>query len=263
MRINIIRLAYSVGNKGAHIGSALSCTDIFAVLYGNVLNYNVLQPMWTQRDRFLLGKGHGALALYAALHEVGFISKTELYQYQENGGAFPGQPVMNSKYGIEVSCGSLGHMLSVGEGIALSAKSLGTDYNTYVLLGDGECNEGTIWESAMSSAHFKLDNLVAIVDVNGMQSDGISHAILDMGNLPEKWGAFGWDVLEVNGHDVIELDSAFHSIEHNGKPTVILAHTIKGKGISFMENDNKWHHNHLSKEQYLLALSELGGDPDA
>ena len=263
MRINIIKLAYLVGNKGAHIGSALSCTDILAVLYGSILNYNVANPMWSQRDRFLLGKGHGALALYAALYEIGLLSKETLFRYQENGFFLPGQPVMNLHHGIEASSGSLGHMLSLGEGIALFAKNTGADYNTYVLLGDGECNEGTIWESAMSSSHLKLDNLVAIVDLNGMQSDGPSHEILNMGSLSEKWDSFGWNVLEVNGHDTDELCTAFHSIRHTSKPNVILANTIKVRRVSFMENNTAWHHNHLSIEQYILALYELGGEASA
>lgn len=257
MRLNIIKLAYQVGNKGAHIASALSCNEIMAVLYGNVMNLNPKNPMWQERDRFLIGKGHGALALYAALYDAGFLSEEKLFTYQENGGDLPGQPSMNLSLGIEVSSGSLGNALSVGEGIALSAKKRGDKYKTYVLLGDGECNEGTIWETAMSASHFRLDNLIAIVDLNGMQSDGQSVEILNMGNMREKWNAFGWNIIEADGHDVRSLYNAFHTIKEESKPTVILAHTIKGRGVSFMENNNAWHHNHLSKEQYELALSEL------
>lgn len=257
MRLNIIRLAYQVGNKGAHIASALSCNEIMAVLYGNVMNLNPKNPMWQERDRFLIGKGHGALALYAALYDAGFFSEEKLFTYQENGGDLPGQPSMNLSLGIEVSSGSLGNALSVGEGIALSAKKRGDKYKTYVLLGDGECNEGTIWETAMSASHFRLDNLIAIVDLNGMQSDGQSVEILNMGNMREKWNAFGWNIIEADGHDVRSLYNAFHTIKQESKPTVILTHTIKGRGVSFMENNNAWHHNHLSKEQYELALSEL------
>jgi len=257
MRLNIIKLAYQVGNKGAHIAPALSCNEIMAVLYGNVMNLNPKNPSWQERDRFLMGKGHGALALYAALYEVGFFSEEKLFTYQKNGGDLPGQPSMNLSLGIEVSSGSLGNALSVGEGIALSAKKRGEKYKTYVLLGDGECNEGTIWETAMSASHFRLDNLIAIVDLNGMQSDGESAKILDMGNVREKWNAFGWNVIETDGHDIGSLYNAFHTIKQESKPTVILAHTIKGHGVSFMENNNAWHHNYLSKEQYELALSEL------
>ncbi|TAJ43698.1 transketolase [Methanofollis fontis] len=257
MRLNIIKLAYQVGNNGAHIAPALSCNEIIAVLYGDVMNLNPKNPVSQERDRFLIGKGHGALALYAALCDTGFFSEELLFTYQKNGGDLPGQPSMNLSLGIEVSSGSLGNALSVGEGIALSAKKNGDKYKTYVLLGDGECNEGTIWETAMSASHFRLDNLIAIVDLNGMQSDGQSAKILNMGNFREKWSSFGWNVIEADGHDIESLYNAFHAIKQERKPTVILAHTIKGHGVSFMENNNSWHHNHLSSEQYELALSEL------
>ncbi len=258
MRINIIKLAYKVGNKGAHIGPALSCNEVLAVLYGSVLNLDSKNPYWNKRDRFFIGKGHGALALYVALHESGFITKEKLYTYQENCGDLPGQPAMNLSLGIEASSGSLGHMLSIGEGVAIFAKINNLDYKVFVLLGDGECNEGTVWESAMSATHFKLDNLIVVVDWNGLQSDGRSADILNMRNPSDKWSAFGWNTFETDGHDIRMLYDTFHSIQPNGKPTVILAHTIKGHGISFMENNNEWHHNHLSKDQYEQALSELG-----
>lgn len=257
MRINTIKLAYGVGNKGAHIASALSCNDILAVLYGNIMKIDSTNPSLDLRDRFFLGKGHGALALYAALHEIGLISEAKLSTYQQDGGDLPGQPVMNMSIGIEASSGSLGQLLSLGEGVALAARVKGLDYKTYVLLGDGECNEGTIWETAMSAAHFKLDNLIAIVDMNGLQSDGLTEHILNMQSQSEKWRAFGWNVIETDGHDIKKLYAAFHSIPINGKPSVIIAKTVKGHGVSFMENNNEWHHNHLSKEQYEQAISEL------
>ena len=256
MRINTIKLAYQVGNKGAHIAPALSCNEIVAVLYGNIMNVDPKKPEWNLRDRFLLGKGHGALAMYTVLYEAGFISESKLFSYQENGGDLPGQPAMNLSLGIEASSGSLGHMLSLGEGIALAAKMKNATFKTYVLLGDGECNEGTVWETAMSASHFALANLIAIVDWNGMQSDGPSANILNMQSLSDKWASFGWNVIETDGHDIEKLYDAFHSIPLNHKPTVILAHTIKGHGVSFMENNNEWHHNHLSKEQYEQAISE-------
>ena len=260
MQINIIKLAYMVGNKGAHIAPALSCNEIMAVLYGCVMHLNPSNPKYDDRDRFLLGKGHGALALYAALHEAGLISKEKLFTYQENGGDLPGQPAINLDLGIESSSGSLGHMLSLGIGISLAARRKASKYKTYVLLGDGECNEGCIWEAAMSAAHFKLDNFIAIVDLNGMQSDGQSSDILDMQNMADKWSAFGWNVIETDGHNILALCNAFDSIQSNNRPTVIIAHTIKGHGISFMEDNNEWHHNHLSLDQYNKALSELGVD---
>lgn len=260
MRKHTMKLAYKAGGNGAHVGPALSIIDIMATLYGNVLNLDSTKSNWSERDRFILSKGHGALAYYVALHEAGFFSEEELYTFEEDEGFLPGQPVMNMEKGIEYSSGSLGVGLSFGIGIALSAKLKNQDFNTYVLMGDGECNEGTVWESAMSAAHFKLDNLVAIVDYNKMQSDGESVEILDMGNFSKKWESFGWHVIEVNGHDISELLEAFDNNEHESKPKVIIAHTIKGKGISYMEGNPDWHHGQVTTDLYKQAIEELGGE---
>jgi len=257
MRKNILEMAYHAGNKGAHVGPALSMVEIMAVLYGNVLNIDKRDPMWTGRDRFYLSKGHGALAYYAALYEVGYFSKADLDSYDENGGLFPAQPSMNLGKGIEFSSGSLGLGLSPAIGSALASHALPNKFKVYALLGNGECNEGTIWEAAMSASAFHLDNLVAIVDNNEIQSDGFSKDVMDMGDISSKWKAFGWIVRTVDGHDVEALRQAMTE-SWERKPLLILANTVKGKGVSFMERNKEWHHNVLTNELYGIAIQEQG-----
>lgn len=259
MRKHAIKLAYQVGENGAHVGPALSMVEIMTVLYRNVINFQPRNPKWDSRDRFILSKGHGALAYYIALFEADIITKEELYTYENNDGFLPGQPVMNVEKGIEYSSGSLGIGLSFAIGIALAAKIKSQSYNTYVLMGDGECNEGSVWESAMSAAHFRLNNLIAIIDYNKMQSDGKSTDILDMGDLKSKWSSFGWNVKEVDGHKIESLIEVFKIDNKETRPTVIIANTVKGKGISFMENNPEWHHAQVTTELYLKAISELEG----
>lgn len=259
MRKNIIELAYRVGQNGAHLGPGLSIVEITAVLFCGVMKIEPTNPKWDERDRFILSKGHGSLGYYTAMAEAGIISFEDLNTFEENGGAFPGQPSKNIDKGIEFSSGSLGLGLSLGTGVALSGKRKGKKFRTFVLMGDGECNEGTVWEAAMSASHFKLGNLVAIVDRNGIQSDGPSNTILDMGDIAEKWRAFGWDVVEVDGHDIEALLDGFLKPRSDvGKPMVVIAKTVKGKGVSFMEGNNDWHHNRLTAEQREAALREIG-----
>lgn len=258
MREKALTLALSAGNKGAHIGPTLSIIEIMATLYGGVLNLDPKNPTWSDRDRFLLSKGHGALGLYVALAEAGFITSEELDTFEENDGFLPGQPTMNVEKGIEISSGSLGLGLSIGIGMALIGKQLKKKYRVYVLMGDGECNEGSVWEAAMAASHFKLNNLIAIIDYNKMQSDGKSKMIMDMDDLGLKWKSFGWEVTEVDGHNIFDLYKAFSSDTFSlNKPYLVLANTTKGKGVSFMENNKDWHHNRLTAQQYGLAMSEL------
>jgi transketolase len=234
--------------------------EIFTVLYGSVLKYDPRNPEWEERDRFILSKGHGVLPFFIALHNSGFISQEELFTYKKNESHLISHPVMNLRLGMESSNGSLGHGLSMGIGISLALKKKG-NYNSrvFVVLGDGECNEGSVWEAVMSAAHFKLNNLVAIVDYNKLQSDGISIDVMNIGALEKKWESFGWDVISLDGHDINALIDAFKvkESETNTKPIVIIAHTIKGKGVSFMENNNTWHHNRLTQTTYEQAISEL------
>lgn len=255
MRINALTMAYMCGGN-AHIGGALSFIDVMAVLYGDVLNYDKSNPLWEERDRFILSKGHGVLGLYPALAEAGIIDIELLKSFQQNGTDLVAHPVMNMSLGIESSNGSLGQGLSMGVGISIAAKKQQKNYRTFVLLGNGECNEGSVWEAAMMGAHYKLDNLVAIIDNNSMQSDGRSEDVIDMGSIKNKWEAFGWNANEVDGHDIDAMQAVFSSADINNKPSVIILNTVKGKGVSFMENNNEWHHNRLTKELYEIALSE-------
>jgi transketolase len=258
MRRTALALTLGAGPNGAHIGPSLSIIDICAVLYGSVLRLDPANPRWSDRDRFLLSKGHGALGFYTALGEAGFFTLEELNTFEKHESLLPGQPAMCVDKGIEISSGSLGLGLSIGIGVALAGRNARRSYRTYVLMGDGECNEGTVWEAAMAAAHFKLSSLVAIVDANGMQSDGACSAILDMGCHESKWQSFGWETRCVNGHDVGALLDAFTASRHNpDRPLAVIASTVKGKGISFMENNNDWHHNRLTQAQHDAALLEL------
>ncbi len=254
MRRNIIRLALNGGNNGAHIGPALSLVEILAALHLAVMRRKngASGPF---QDKFILSKGHGALGYYVALYEAGLISLDALNSYESNGGLFPGQPLKNSEAGILFSSGTLGLGLAYGAGLALGARHAQEDSRVYVVLGDGELNEGSVWESVMFAAHQKLANLVAIVDRNGMQSDGRTCDIV-MTDVEAMWRGFGWDVHPCDGHEFAGLLRAFcHRSDE--RPLVVVANTVKGKGVSFMENNNEWHHNRLTPEQHARALAEL------
>lgn len=245
-------------NLSAHLGGGLSIVDITATLYGTILRFDRYNPLWEDRDRFILSKGHGVLGFYSALLAAGLISEEKFKTFQHNGSDLIAHPVMNHALGIESSNGSLGHGLSMAIGLALAAKRKRQDHKIYVLLGDGECNEGSVWESIMSAAQFKLDNLIAIIDYNRLQSDGDARQIMDLGDLCGKLQGFGWDACDVDGHDIRALLSALTQTPLVGKPRVLVAHTIKGKGIPFMENNNDWHHNRLTQANYERAIAQLG-----
>jgi transketolase len=261
MRGHALAMALKAGPNGAHLGPGLSIIEITATLYGAVMKFDPGNPHWEDRDRFILSKGHGTLGTYTALFEAGLISAEDLDAFEANGGDFPGQPAINMDKGIEFCSGSLGHGLSLGVGVALSGKRRGKDYRTYVLMGDGECNEGTVWEAAMAASHFALGHLIAVIDRNNLQSDGPTSAILDMKDLASKWRSFGWEVVEIDGHDLAALYDAFAVKNAPDKPRAVIAHTVKGKGVSFMENNNEWHHSRLSQEQYQAAMAELDEVP--
>ena len=256
MRRRILDVSYSC-NQSVHLGSGLSIVEIMATLYGAILNYDKNNPAWEDRDRFILSKGHGVLGYYSALLVSGIISEAIFASFQTNGSDLIAHPVMNIDLGIESSNGSLGQGLSMGVGLALAAKRKNIKHKIYVLLGDGECGEGSVWEAIMSASHYKLDNLIAIVDNNLYQSDGKRENIMDCGDFAEKWKRFGWNVCPVDGHNVSDLYHAFSENNIDNKPKVLIAHTIKGKGVSFMENNNDWHHNRLTKLNYEQALQEL------
>lgn len=230
---------------GAHFGPGPSCIEMTATLYLGVLCQDPVNPDWKDRDRFIMSKGHGVLGYSTALAEAGhFTHQFLLDEYATDAGPFCGHPCRNLAFGIETSTGSLGHGLSIGVGIALAAKLDHSTSDTYVLLEDGECNEGSVWEAVMLDNQHKLDNLIAIVDRKNLQSDGLSREIIDMEPVADKWRSFGWLVQEVNGHNSGELLIAFDPKSHPvGRPYVVIAHTTKGKGASLFENNNTWHHH--------------------
>lgn len=258
MRKTMLDMGYGSGLK-AHYGGGLSAVDLLAVLYKGILKYDITNHNMIDRDRFIMSKGHGVLGFYAALHEAGFISDEVLKDFQKDESVLGAHPVKNQKLGIESSNGSLGQGLSFAIGSLLAAKRKKIEYRAFVLMGDGECNEGSVWEAAMAGAQYQLDHLIAIIDCNGLQSDGENKNIINMENMAERWKAFGWNAINVDGHNIEELYKVFTHLPNNHKPTVIIAMTIKGKGISFMENNNVWHHEKLSEQQYLQAISEIEG----
>ena len=247
-------------SHGSHIGSVLSVAEIIAVLYSSVLNVDPKQPKKPDRDRLILSKGHAGSAVYAALAETGFFPVEQLKTHYANGSILSGHVSHKGVPGVEVSTGSLGHGLGVGTGMALGAKMDGAQWRTYVVLGDGECDEGSVWESALQAAQYKLDRLIAVVDYNHMQSLATVDETLRLEPFEQKWKDFGWNAESVNGHDTDALQAAFARAKENAgsrKPYVILAHTVKGKGISFMENNILWHYRTPQGEEYDAALKEL------
>lgn len=242
-----------------HIGSALSIADILAALYGGILH--VPAPDDPERDRFILSKGHAALALYAALHLRGWLSASDLDTYCGNDSLLGVHPE-SALEGVDISTGSLGQGLSVGAGMALGARLTDSPRRVFVLTSDAECNEGSLWEAAMFAAHHRLSNLIAIIDVNGQQALGYTEEVLSLSPLTEKWRALGWDVHDVDGHSVDDLTRVVRSLDTaEGLPHVLVARTTFGKGVSFMENQIPWHYLPMSDEQYARALAELEADP--
>jgi transketolase len=245
--------------RAAHLGSALSCVDLVVALYGGVLNIDPRKPHDSDRDRLIFSKGHACTTLYATLASFGFFPPEMLATYATNGSLLAEEPIPNTLPGVEVATGSLGHGLSLGLGMALAAKVTGKEYRTFVLMGDGECNEGTVWEAAMLAPTKKLDNLVAIVDFNKWQGIGRSEEIMALSPLREKFTAFGWSAHEVDGHNISEILAVLNNVpDGTGSPVAVIAHTVKGKGISFMEDDNNWHYRIPTEEELLKARGELG-----
>ena len=241
-----------------HPGGALSAVEIVTTLYFRVMRYDVNNPKSPDRDRFILSKGHACTVLYAALAEMGYYEVDELVSFRKLGSPFQGHPCMKKAVGVEIATGSLGQGLSAGIGMALAGKLDKKDYRAYVLLGDGENQEGQIWEAAMSAAHYKLDNLCVILDHNNLQIDGAVSDIMAIEPIADKWRAFGWNVICVDGHNWDDIFSAFDTAKTvKGRPTIIIAKTVKGKGVSFMEGQVDWHGKAPSKEQSEKALKEL------
>ena len=254
---NILEMAFSAGANSSHFGGALSIADIISTLFSYKMKFEENNPKWEDRDRFILSKGHACLAYYAALCEIGFIKKDDLKTFEKNDSDLLGHPVRNVELGIEFSNGSLGMGLSLGIGVALSLKKKNKANNVFVIMGDGECNEGSVWEALMAAPNFKLGNLNLIIDKNNFQQTGDNKSIMDLGSLKNKVESFGWNTTEIDGHNINEIYNYFKNIDNNNKPNALIANTIKGKGFSFSENNNTWHHSILTKELYDKALSEI------
>jgi transketolase len=244
--------------SSGHPGGSLSAVEIVTSLYFKVLRHKPQKPYWPDRDRFILSKGHAAPLIYSVLAESGYFPVEKLLTLRQLDSCLQGHTDCRLTPGIEMTAGALGQGLSFSIGVSLAGRLSSQDYRVYVLLGDGECDEGQVWEAAMSSAHFKLDNLVAIVDNNGLQIDGRNRDIMNLEPFAEKWRAFGWHVIEVDGHDFNRLAEAFEQASlTKGQPSVIIAHTVKGKGVSFMENEVDFHGKAPTPAEVELALKEL------
>lgn len=258
IRRDIVDMNFNASSP-THPGPALSCADIITALYFKIMNIDPKNPKWEDRDRFILSKGHAYLVWYAALARRGYFPTDILFSVRGINSLLQGHPDMRKTPGIDMTAGSLGNGLSAGTGMALYAKKTNKKFKTYVIIGDGEAQEGAIWEAALTAAAYKLDNLVCIVDYNHFQSSGCVDTIIPMHSFEDKFRAFGWEVLAVNGHDMKAILSAFDVARNSaGRPTAIIAHTVKGKGVSFMEHNNEWHSKKLSEEQYKIAVNDIG-----
>jgi len=256
LRRHIIMMTGKAGS--GHPGGSLSAVEIVTTLYFNIMQHKPKDPGWTDRDRFILSKGHAAPLLYATLAECGYLPVDELLTLRQLDSRLQGHTDRTLTPGVEMSAGALGQGLSFAIGVALAGRLNAQSYRVHVLLGDGECDEGQVWEAAMSAAHFKLDNLVAIVDNNGLQIDGWNRDVMNLDPFNQKWQAFGWRVIEVDGHNFTQLIDAFNRAKLvKGQPTVIIAHTIKGKGVSFMENNVEFHGKAPNAAEVETALKEL------
>lgn len=252
LRRQIVRVLERSGR--GHLGTSLSLVEILRVLFDSVLRYDARNPTWAKRDRFILSKGHGCIALYVLLQEKGFFPEEELWKFCRFDGILGGHPDPKVP-GVEISTGSLGHGLPIGVGMSLAAKRSRSDHRVIVVLGDGECNEGSVWEAAMSAGKHRLDNLVAIVDYNKQQSYGSTYEVLDLEPFSAKWEAFGFAAREIDGHDVTGLKETLASAPFvTGKPSVAICHTVKGKGIAFSENNLRWHHKSSIKDSEIQEL---------
>ena len=257
IRVDILTMLVEAGS--GHTGGSLSAADIITVLYFYKMRHDPKNPKWEERDKFVLSKGHGAPALYAALGRAGYFGIEHFHTLRKMGSILRGHPNSTVTPGVEVCTGSLGQGLSQANGLALAARLDKKSTRVYVMLGDGETDEGQVWEAAMTSAHYKIDNLCAILDNNGLQIDGPNKEVMNIEPIVGKWRSFGWHVIEINGHEIGEIINALNEAERiKGQPTMIIAHTIKGKGVSFMENKVEYHGIAPTKGEYERAMKELG-----
>jgi transketolase len=258
-RIRIGSLRMTRDAKSSHVGSIFSSAEILATLYGIVMDVRPTEPDWPNRDRFVMSKGHAAAGLYVALAEAGFIPLSRLAEFYVDGGSLPGHVTRKGIPGVEVSTGSLGHGLALSTGIAMAGKRHGADWRTFCLLSDGECDEGSTWEAALLAGNSGLARLTAIVDFNKIQSLGRVDEVMPLEPFADKWRSFGWETLEMDGHDPAELIRVLGGESESGRPRCVIAHTVKGKGVSFMEDTLLWHYRSPQGDEYDAALAELEG----
>jgi len=258
LRLTALDLALSAGVEGAHLGPAYSMAEITSTLFHGIMRLDPKKFHDPNKDHFILSKGHGVLGYYPLLEQCGYITMDQLKTFEKKDSMFVGHPVHNDDICIDFSTGSLGHGLALGLGLAEGIRKKAGNGRVFVVQGDGESNEGSVWEAAMLASHLGTNNLLLVIDHNRLQSDGESHHIIDMGDMRAKWAAFGWEVRECDGHNVADiLDVTQQRNQPHGKPLVVIARTIKGKGVSFFEDDNAWHHNVLTNETYNAARNEL------
>lgn len=255
VRVDILKMLN--GCKSGHPGGSLSCVEIILALYENVLKYDPANPKWDARDRFVLSKGHACPTLYAVLADKGFFSRDELWTLRQLGSKLQGHPDMIKTPGVDASTGSLGQGMSIAVGYALVGKRPGHDFRVFCMIGDGEAQEGMIWEAAMAAAHYKLNNLTVLMDYNKLQIDGTNDEVMSLGDIKAKFKAFGWDTFEVDGHDIDEISDTLNK-PASAKPRFVLCNTAKGKGVSFMENCVGWHGKPLDDDHCTLAMREMG-----
>ena len=255
IRIDILKMLY--GCQSGHPGGSLSLVEILLALYNDVLRYDPQNPSWAERDRLVLSKGHGCPALYAVLADKGFFSRESLWTLRQLGSILQGHPDMRKTPGVDASTGSLGQGMSVAVGYALAGKRDGHHFRVFCVVGDGEVQEGLVWEAAMAAAHYRLNNLTVLMDYNQLQIDGTNDQVLSLGDILDKFHAFGWEISEVDGHDIDAIAKTLNR-PVSDKPRFVLCHTIKGKGVSFMENTVGWHGKPMDQEQFDAAMREMG-----
>ena len=259
IRKNILDMSLYAGASSSHFGGALSSVEILATLFGSVMNYSKKNFRDISRDRFILSKGHGCLVYYSILNILGIINDNELKTFEKDGSKLLGHPVKNLESGIDFSTGSLGMGVSLATGVALSLKKRNLGNKVFALIGDGECNEGLVWETALSAPNLKLNNLTVIIDNNNFQQTGSNKDIMDINDLEKKWSSFNWNTKKIDGHNIKDIYEALNA-PNQDSPKVIICETIKGKGFSFSENNNDWHHKIMTKDNYQIALKELEND---
>ena len=257
MRIDLLKMGLAAKSAGAHLGGSLSLVEVMAALYGKVMRFDPANPQAENRDRLIFSKGHGVMAQYVALRQIGVLAEEELLTYKATGSVVSAHPSIHQAHlGIDFASGSLGQGLSQGVGVALALRRKQNELSrVFVILGDGECDEGSVWEAAAAAAHYRLTSLIAVIDQNQLQYDGPTEAVLDMSDLAAKWHAFGWEVVSVDGHDVDAIAAACDT--SRDRPLAVIAKTIKGKGVSFMENVPAWHHGVVTQKIYDQAMAEL------